>query len=203
MADMRLVVTGAGGRMGRMLIRAVHETEGAVLSGALERPGSPLLGQDAGTLAGVGALGIPVTAAGDPCAFPVPCLLPPVRCYPRARSLRGVVAGRFRAGASEVSWPPTLLPLRTPASARACVRLYYLTLLPCSVRACLYMGSFSAPNPLPSSPPLRSSPSRLVCAPDTLLRTQLVLSSNGAPSLLLLRLPRSRVPNANPSRSLL
>ncbi|MDX7952581.1 4-hydroxy-tetrahydrodipicolinate reductase [Lichenihabitans sp. Uapishka_5] len=59
---MRLVVTGAGGRMGRMLIRAVHETEGATLSGALERPDSPLLGQDAGTLAGVGTLGIPVTA---------------------------------------------------------------------------------------------------------------------------------------------
>ncbi|MBE7220303.1 MAG: 4-hydroxy-tetrahydrodipicolinate reductase, partial [Caulobacteraceae bacterium] len=58
---MRLVVTGAGGRMGRMLIRAVHETDGAVLSAALERPGSPLLGQDAGTLAGVGALGVPVT----------------------------------------------------------------------------------------------------------------------------------------------
>ncbi len=62
MADMRLVVTGAGGRMGRMLIRIVHETEGAVLSAALERPGSPLLGEDAGTLAGVGVLGVPVTS---------------------------------------------------------------------------------------------------------------------------------------------
>ena len=62
MSDMRLVVTGAGGRMGRMLIRAVHETAGAVLSAALVRPGSPLLGQDAGTLAGVGALGVPVTS---------------------------------------------------------------------------------------------------------------------------------------------
>ena len=61
MADMRLVVTGAGGRMGRMLVRAVHETAGAVLSGALERPDSPLLGQDAGVLAGLGPLGVPVT----------------------------------------------------------------------------------------------------------------------------------------------
>jgi 4-hydroxy-tetrahydrodipicolinate reductase len=58
---MRLVVVGADGRMGRMLIRAVAETEGCTLSGAIEREGSPALGQDAGTLAGVGALGVPVT----------------------------------------------------------------------------------------------------------------------------------------------
>lgn len=61
MASMRLVVTGAGGRMGRMLIRAVHEASGTSLAAALERPGSPLIGQDAGALAGLEALGIPVT----------------------------------------------------------------------------------------------------------------------------------------------
>src|SRR5580692_6286441 len=52
MADMRLVVTGAGGRMGRMLIKTIRETPGMVLSGALEREGSHLLGEDAGLLAG-------------------------------------------------------------------------------------------------------------------------------------------------------
>lgn len=61
MSDMRLVVTGAAGRMGRMLVKAIHETEGVALAGALGRPGSPALGQDAGLLAGVGSLGVPVT----------------------------------------------------------------------------------------------------------------------------------------------
>lgn len=66
MADMRLVVVGAGGRMGRMLVKTVAETEGAVLAAAIGRAGSPLLGQDAGELAGIGALGVPLT--DDPLA---------------------------------------------------------------------------------------------------------------------------------------
>lgn len=61
MSDMRLVVVGAGGRMGRMLVRTVTATPGAVLSGAIEQPGSPLVGQDAGQLAGVGDLGVRIT----------------------------------------------------------------------------------------------------------------------------------------------
>ena len=52
MSDMRLVVAGAGGRMGRTLIKAIAETGGAVLAGALESPGSTAIGQDAGELAG-------------------------------------------------------------------------------------------------------------------------------------------------------
>ena len=60
MSDMRLVVVGAAGRMGRMLVRAVHEAEGCELAGAVEREGSPALGADAGTLAGIGPLDVPV-----------------------------------------------------------------------------------------------------------------------------------------------
>lgn len=48
---MRLVVVGAAGRMGLMLARTVAEAEGCTLAGALERPGSPALGQDMGALA--------------------------------------------------------------------------------------------------------------------------------------------------------
>jgi 4-hydroxy-tetrahydrodipicolinate reductase len=66
MADMRLVVTGAAGRMGRMLIKTIHETPGVVLSGALEREGSIALGQDAGLLAGCGAASVAIAA--DPLA---------------------------------------------------------------------------------------------------------------------------------------
>jgi 4-hydroxy-tetrahydrodipicolinate reductase len=62
MSDMRLVVAGAAGRMGRMLVQVIHATPGAVVAGALERPGSPALGQDAGALAGIGEIGVPLTA---------------------------------------------------------------------------------------------------------------------------------------------
>ena len=58
---MRLVVTGAGGRMGRALIRVIAETEGVELSGAIDRSDSGLVGEDAGTLAGLPANGIAVS----------------------------------------------------------------------------------------------------------------------------------------------
>ena len=61
MSDMRLVVAGAAGRMGRTLVRLIHETPGVTLAGALEREGSPALGQDAGALAGLPALGVNLT----------------------------------------------------------------------------------------------------------------------------------------------
>lgn len=62
MADMRLIVAGAGGRMGRTLARIISETPGAVLVGALEAPGSELLGKDAGVLAGLPANGVALSA---------------------------------------------------------------------------------------------------------------------------------------------
>jgi 4-hydroxy-tetrahydrodipicolinate reductase len=62
MPEMRLIVAGAGGRMGRALTRVISETPGAVLAGALEAPGSELLGKDAGTLAGVPANGVLLSA---------------------------------------------------------------------------------------------------------------------------------------------
>ena len=40
MSDMRLVVVGAAGRMGRMLIRAIDQAQGCTLVAAIERPGS-------------------------------------------------------------------------------------------------------------------------------------------------------------------
>ena len=55
MSDMRLIVAGAGGRMGRALVRAIADTDGAVLVGALEAPGSALIGKDSGVLAGLPA----------------------------------------------------------------------------------------------------------------------------------------------------
>jgi 4-hydroxy-tetrahydrodipicolinate reductase len=66
MSDMRLVVAGAAGRMGRMLTQAICATPGLTVAGALERARSPALGQDAGELAGVGRLG--VALSDDPLA---------------------------------------------------------------------------------------------------------------------------------------
>ncbi len=61
MSDMKLVVVGAAGRMGRTLIRAVAAAPGVTLHAAIEREGSPEIGADAGVLAGLPPLGIPVT----------------------------------------------------------------------------------------------------------------------------------------------
>jgi len=62
MSEMRIAVMGAGGRMGRALARAAHEARNCELAGGTETPDSPALGADLGELAGVGALGIHVTA---------------------------------------------------------------------------------------------------------------------------------------------
>jgi 4-hydroxy-tetrahydrodipicolinate reductase len=53
MAEMRLIVAGAGGRMGRTLIHAIAATPGVALAGAIEAKGSAVIGRDAGELAGM------------------------------------------------------------------------------------------------------------------------------------------------------
>lgn len=55
----RIGVLGAGGRMGRTLIQAVQQA-GGILAAAVEQPSSSLIGADAGEMAGVGRLGVPV-----------------------------------------------------------------------------------------------------------------------------------------------
>ncbi len=61
----RIVVTGAGGRMGRALVEAVQAASGATLVGATEAPSSGLLGADAGEVAGIGRVGVPIVDALD------------------------------------------------------------------------------------------------------------------------------------------
>jgi 4-hydroxy-tetrahydrodipicolinate reductase len=62
MADMRVVIAGAGGRMGRTLIHAVAASKGLKLAGAVEAEGSAVIGRDAGELAGLGRNGIKITS---------------------------------------------------------------------------------------------------------------------------------------------
>src|SRR5262245_20135665 len=56
MADFRIGVVGCGGRMGQMLVREIAGTKGSAFSGGTEGPNSPMLGRDAGEVAGLGAL---------------------------------------------------------------------------------------------------------------------------------------------------
>jgi 4-hydroxy-tetrahydrodipicolinate reductase len=65
-SDMRLVIAGAGGRMGRTLMHAIAVTKGVTLAGAVEAAGSAVIGRDAGELAGLGANGIKVVSDAAP-----------------------------------------------------------------------------------------------------------------------------------------
>lgn len=56
-----IAITGASGRMGRMLIRAVLESDRARLSGAVVRPGHDWVGRDLGEAMGGAAIGLTVT----------------------------------------------------------------------------------------------------------------------------------------------
>jgi 4-hydroxy-tetrahydrodipicolinate reductase len=66
MSDMRLIVAGAGGRMGRTLIHAIAATDGVALAGAVDAEGSAVIGRDAGELAGLGVNGVTVTTDAAP-----------------------------------------------------------------------------------------------------------------------------------------
>src|SRR5579864_8081084 len=61
-SDMRVVIAGAGGRMGRTLIHAVAANKDLTLAGAVEAAGSAVIGRDAGEVAGLGANGVKVTS---------------------------------------------------------------------------------------------------------------------------------------------
>ena len=50
---MRIVIAGAGGRMGRTLVEMVLQSPDLELAAAVELPGSPLIGKDVGELVGM------------------------------------------------------------------------------------------------------------------------------------------------------
>ncbi|MFN4216587.1 MAG: 4-hydroxy-tetrahydrodipicolinate reductase [Brevinematales bacterium] len=53
-----IAIMGAAGRMGRTLIQVISQDPDCRLTGALESSSCPLLGQDAGTVAGTGSLNV-------------------------------------------------------------------------------------------------------------------------------------------------
>ncbi|KAA6186924.1 4-hydroxy-tetrahydrodipicolinate reductase [Thiohalocapsa marina] len=60
MEQIRVGIAGAGGRMGRTLVAAVHQAQGLVVSAATEHAGSGLVGVDVGEVAGIGPVGAPI-----------------------------------------------------------------------------------------------------------------------------------------------
>lgn len=58
---MKIIVTGAAGRMGSNIIAAIHQDLTLVLTGVVEERGNKYVGQDAGILAGIGSIGLKIT----------------------------------------------------------------------------------------------------------------------------------------------
>lgn len=56
-----VIVCGAAGRMGRLLVALGHAHGEIEVAGAVEQPGAPQIGHDAGEVAGVGRIGLPIT----------------------------------------------------------------------------------------------------------------------------------------------
>jgi 4-hydroxy-tetrahydrodipicolinate reductase len=64
MTDLKVGIVGCAGRMGRMLVAEVTATEGCVVAGGTEAPGSDAVGKDIAALAGLEPSGIVI--ADDP-----------------------------------------------------------------------------------------------------------------------------------------
>ncbi len=60
MAELRVLIAGASGRMGAANIKAVAAQPGLILRAAVDRPGTPALGRDAGQFAGLDDLGVTI-----------------------------------------------------------------------------------------------------------------------------------------------
>jgi 4-hydroxy-tetrahydrodipicolinate reductase len=64
--NLNLIVCGAGGRMGTAVVRAIQQSAGTALVAAIDKPGSPRLGKDAGEISAAGNLGITISDKIEP-----------------------------------------------------------------------------------------------------------------------------------------
>jgi 4-hydroxy-tetrahydrodipicolinate reductase len=71
---MKVVVAGASGRMGRTLVELILKSGDLTLAGAIEAPGSPALGKDAGELVG-SACGVKISAQTASALAGADCLI--------------------------------------------------------------------------------------------------------------------------------
>lgn len=61
----RIAIHGAAGRMGQRLIALAHTDPDLTIAAAIDAPAHPRLGQDAGAIAGVGPIGVPLVGKLD------------------------------------------------------------------------------------------------------------------------------------------
>ena len=80
-----IVITGASGRMGRMLAQTILASDKAKLVGALERPGHDWIGRDLGEAMGGAANGVIVTDD-------------PLEAFARAKAVISCSANGMKAG---------------------------------------------------------------------------------------------------------
>jgi len=59
----KAIVAGAAGRMGQRIIHCIQQNSEIALGGAFERPDHPSVNADAGHVAGVGELGVPIAGS--------------------------------------------------------------------------------------------------------------------------------------------
>ena len=64
--NINLIVCGAAGRMGTAVVRALAQTAGMTLVAAIDKPGGPRVGKDAGELSAAGSLGVTVSDKIEP-----------------------------------------------------------------------------------------------------------------------------------------
>jgi 4-hydroxy-tetrahydrodipicolinate reductase len=92
-----IVVCGAAGRMGRLLLELARREPGLAVAGAVEAPGHPAVGRDAGELVAGGPLGVPVTDALAPTCRPERIVVDftgvPAATLAHVRAAAGVGAG--------------------------------------------------------------------------------------------------------------
>lgn len=60
MSDLKVAIAGAGGKMGAANIRAIAATPDITVVSAFDRPGAPVIGKDAGEVAGIEGLGVAI-----------------------------------------------------------------------------------------------------------------------------------------------
>lgn len=87
MSTVRLAIQGAAGRMGRRLIALASQEAEMQVVAALDNAAHPDLGRDAGQLAGIATLGVPLAAALNP-QQEVDCLVD----FSVPEALEGVIA---------------------------------------------------------------------------------------------------------------
>lgn len=133
----RAVIIGASGRMGRCLTRAAAETAELEVTAAVTRAGSPALGQDAGVLAGIGPMQVPVTAELSDALAHADVALD----FSRGEATRASVTACRAAGHAlllgTTGWPADLVPLLEAAAAEIPVLVSPNTSLAVAVLAML------------------------------------------------------------------